>query len=478
MRLRVFILWLLAIAAAHSNSIIAWNYPLAGYQEGGPKRKLDAPPEPSVFFSQGDILHDITPPVPAVKDKPDTKLDWLIWNETSGLIVSKGPWQAIYMFADTVRMGEVLSSAKVIVDVFELAEGKQATKDARPACSFSVVARNGKPVTLKQTSGPWNIDFEAVPHINEWHVDEEIRFSTRFQLSLTKGDETLKIQTAVRSHANRAVRLGRSIRDGRGFEVRATFQLLRPDGQILETGISEERNGEAKPLDRALVARNKSAEGWFESILISPEILYEMSPDKSTDDADPFAERPPEGFFRKPRFHFPLVDLATGTIAASGRPLWDVSGLFAGLALKPGERISYDPLCDQLHILATDEELFGKLDMLFMGCHLDPPNLAVTITGQDELSVAVISNGKGLISQANHKGEILNSLETDAVLGEGEGIIEVNLEMRHGCPQNVFKTTGIVWNGGKTQLGSAATQGEAETPWMLQAEVLRQEDSP
>lgn len=171
--------WMLAFAAAFSNTIVAWNFPLLGYQENAPKRKLDAPPQPSVFFKPNDVLYDVTPG-PSTEALPESKLDWLIWNETAGLTIGKGSWQALYLHADTIRPEKMVSAARVVFEVYEFPAGTQVAADAAPACSFSAVARNGKPFILKQTSGPWRIEVEATPHINEWEIEDDLRFSTGF----------------------------------------------------------------------------------------------------------------------------------------------------------------------------------------------------------------------------------------------------------------------------------------------------------
>jgi hypothetical protein len=475
MLLRTFILWLLALATAYPNDIVAWNYPLSGYQDGGLKRKLDAPPESSVFFKQDDVLHDITPPAADMEEQPDKKLDWLVWNETSGLIVGKGPLQALYLLAGKLRTDELPLIPKMTLDVFEIAAGGQVAADAIPSCSLSAVSRSGSPFVLKQTSGPWSIELEGEVSCGESKLQDDIRMDSEFSLVLSKADEGWKIETNVASQAGGTERVARSVRQGQGIEVRASFELLLPDGRVRVDDVFEEKDGKAQRLDRALVDEAKTSSGWFKSIRMSSESLEIISPEKKDDkEADPFAEKSGTDDSSKFKPPFPLVGFPEETNGWVGRPLWDISELLKlhDVTLETGDKAGYDPLRDQLCLFSEKKSQVDLVDSLLMGCISYSLNIAVSVnTPTEELSVTAKNLQQASLSHT--KGKVTRSIQTETRYGaETTEAVEVALEMSYDDPQSMLKVTNIVWDGETIPLGKMNVAGENPLSWSLKAEVL------
>lgn len=468
----------MALAAAYSNSIIAWNFPLAGYQEGWSKRRLDAPPEPSAFFNEGDVLYDIPQQDAADKTSPDSKPDWLIWNETSGMMVGKGSWQALYLLADKLRTDGLPMSPKVTFAVFEFPAGEQVAADAVPTCSFSVVSHSGNQFTLKQTSGPWKIELEGEVYRGEFKLQDDIRIDSALSLTLSKGDERLEIRTNVSSQAGGSIRLARGVHHGHGIEVRASFQLLLPDGRVRMDDIFEEKDGKPQRLDRALVDAIKTPAGWFRSVRMSPATLKDLAPDKNEDEeVDPFAEKP--SVDAPSKLPFPLIEFPAHADKWAWHPLWDMSEILKlqGVSLEAGDKVGYDPLRDQLCMLSENKGQIDLLDILFIGCIRYSRNIEVSVNDlTEELSVTTKNFQKGFISHTN--GEISHSIEAEAKYGEERGgLVEVALEM-HGSPHDLFKTTNIVWDGQKIPLGMMNANGGTPVSWTLKAEVIPLEIHP
>ena len=146
-------LYLAVVCHAAADDVVGWNIPFAAHAswglEDGDLVKMKKAPERSPFFKAGDQLYDLSR---AEHSAFDAKTQWLVWNATSGMLVTKAGWDAIGRLHRTIA-GQSMQ-CRVKLEVLEAAaDGAPPSSGSKFFSSISVVCRDGQEFEVSKEAG-------------------------------------------------------------------------------------------------------------------------------------------------------------------------------------------------------------------------------------------------------------------------------------------------------------------------------------
>ncbi|RYD50220.1 MAG: hypothetical protein EOP85_00020 [Verrucomicrobiaceae bacterium] len=409
---------MISISAAE---IVAWKVPLDRYSFR-PGERLASPPEASPFFSPGDELRDAGKP----DDKNAPKLEWAVWNETTGTLVTKGSLGTMWPLRILLAPYDVPHQCRVRLDLFDTTEDEPLDKDAKPAATVEWIAKSGGKSHAMTAAGGRRIEVEADVMLDDARTMVNLRLEGIFQIP---HQDRMKIKTVFNMKSGSSVWVAGDRSNRKGMEVRATATAVLMDGTPRTEAVRIQIDDQAVPISqprRSLEKHRIDGKAW---LFLAATELTDFFPGETVENQDPFAETvtepgpptkleqlktvaAPEALAKW--FKGPVLDLRE-TIASTGIELTEGVD-FAG----------YDVIAQSAVFLTTSDSEAEKLEqMLLSGSDRWPNPASVSCEDGGRIHVTSGSSQPAFVARGSDDENPVRRFDVEPIIGES-GILQLN----------------------------------------------------
>ncbi len=431
-------------ALAVASEIIAWKTPISRIDTGGkasPKLvRLEKPPEASPFFRKDDELWNVSSIMPNNEEVAD-KLEWAVWNATSGRLVAKGSWVALFELQHYYDLHNPPIQARVKLDAYRVpADGSPPDASKQPSFSLSYIGRSGQKVVVSNTEGDSSMSVEGEVIFGDDHslIDMNI-----FADIAMDDFPTLKTEGSFSIPNQFPVWFARNYNGKQGIDLLVTATLVLADGTPFLESIMRQEGEIAKPflITEIYPESGNIAIGEKHRLIWSKTpidmLVYLDNPTLKDLDMDPFAAQKPDIDERiklnevivpnilNPHFHGKVFDIRDA-LKRSGVTIHDND--FAG----------FDPKTQRAFLYSSD---VGKIDMfeqLFsFGCCLQATNLAVTLRGVGEMRLMTRSGQKSYLSSLDPQSKKTRNVEIEPTIADNPN----NVDLRCNYSEKIGEKT-------------------------------------
>ena len=414
-----WIFWLLLSLACSASEIVAWKVPLSRFAWAGLESqgliRMKTAPETSPFFRDGDELWDLQG-VP-VKDQSmeemsispqplrintDPALEWLVWNASSGRLVTKANWNAIWQLHQQLRIDQLPTQLRLTLKVFEIpVDGAVPSEESVPVASLTWMARSGSKFSASSQRGSDMIQVGGGATANELGSMIDLALNVGCAV---RGQPGLQFDLGLVLRPENPCRVARDF-DGRtGLDCSVSGRIELVDGTPLKEAVLIQNGNAFEPLqeDRSGPMRHRVGESgrlmsvWMDPVNVAS--LISSGPDLSKD-MDPFAETPPEVVRESLKLNEVMVPDCLK--AWFPRPVWDLRMHIkrSGIGLNDSDFAGYDPFSRRVFLFSNQETEIDKFEQLMSpGCMLSPRMIAVSMEGNGQSRIVTRSGQKGIWS--------------------------------------------------------------------------------
>lgn len=477
MRTILLCLFLLGLGSAcDAAEIFAWRVPVMRIGEGGLETKgvvkMDRPSEPSVFFKEGDDLHDLS----GVESFAPVGADWIVWNAASGRLVMKGDRNAARRMAGLLNVDHLEIRFRLVFDFFDSpGNSPEWSAGGVPKFSRSVTIGAGKTELSADDSGviPFRLSASAV--FGDMSLpDQPFQPFGYFAISMTTGTYDggkLELDTAFELVEGRPVWLARDGGGKTGMDVRVSATGELWDGTPRTETLLLEKAGKAEPLvlGRGAILARKVGDGWFAAYSIDMQHDFRKDPGG----ADPFAIL---------NAFDPLSDLPKIVPPESIKqwidsPVVDASDVFRhhGSGAGPGEFMGYDPFQRLLFCRFKEQSSCVALaELLMLTCQLEPKRITVSLSGACNQRLVSISGRRASMKRSAADGKVVRSLEIEPTIGEDSAIMDMRLAFQYDenpSRKLSLKTALTLRAGVPVDISEGGADGKDYPPLRATAEI-------
>jgi hypothetical protein len=427
------LLFLSCNALAFSAEILAWKTPLSLITSEGVNDsrviRLEKPPEASPFFGAKDELWDIA----LVFSRSDRALsdppEWIVWNATSGRIVTKVSWMAFLELQHKWDFNIPPVQCRVKIDVYEVAaDGAPPDRSKLPKHSLSVITRSGEKTISAYSENEANISLECEACLSEDNSLVDLR--TLISVSMPDGLAS-KFDTSVSLMTGSPLWLARAYDGKNGVDIMVTATPELVDGTPYAELVMRQEGNNIMPFPGDM--RNRKSGNIeigdnysliWQPIPIDRLLSYigvaEPEQDSHT---DPFG---PVGANEKERNMLDKFKLKTLTAPDVIAPhiqgsVVDLGDYFkaTGIHVPKGDLIGYDCKNQRVFIYSSDSGELDKFQSFFMLFeHQTPTSLVITVRDKGELRLMSRSGIKATIESTNSKSKQTRFFHVEPTLGE------------------------------------------------------------
>lgn len=475
-------LGLLTVLSCHAAEIVAWKVPLSRFsQERGLEAigivRCKAAPEASPFFKEGDLLWDLKGIPVDQRIETEPPLEWVVWNESSGRLVTKADWNGVWQLNQRLGMDRLPKQIRLTAEVFEVpADGSPFSEKSVPLMVLSWLSRSDQEgEALHQQDGRM-IRAKCTATIGD--IDSLV--DMRIEVSVALPDQPgLEFNTGITTTSGTALWVARDFNGTKGLDLRISACIELMDGTPLSQALMIQRGDAATPIEvdrRDMRKRRIEDKGWLITQWIDPGSLAELaSPDTPV---DPFAEPDPK---EVPKPH-PFKEVMVPEILRPwfDRPVWDLRGLTRdqGLDLKDGaDFVGYDPLTQRIFIFSNSEHLLDMFEQLYSYiCSRRPAMLVATLDGNGQTRLVTRSGLLCRLKRTLAGDKELRLLEIEPIIGEMNDLIDLRLCYRDEsmAQQKQSITTAVTLSNGRAlELISGGAGDATKSSLSVKAEVIQ-----
>jgi hypothetical protein len=228
-----------------SAEIIGWKTSISRIITGGKVSpslvRLEKPPEASLFFGKDDELWNVSSIMPSNEEVAE-KLEWAVWNATSGRLIAKGSWVALFELQHHYDLDNPPIQARVKLDAYQVpVDGAQPDASKPPSFSLSYIGRSGQKVVASNTEGDSSMSVEGEVNLGYDHSKIDARIFAYVSLP---DCPNIQIESQISIANNLPVWYARSFNGKQGIDLMVTVTLVLADGTLLDELIMRQE-GEA-----------------------------------------------------------------------------------------------------------------------------------------------------------------------------------------------------------------------------------------
>lgn len=474
------ILYFLIPLACPAVEIVAWKVPLSHYTaedlQSTNITRCKAPPEASPFFKEGDELWDIKGVAPEDGIEHAPQVEWLVWNASSGRLVTKTEWISVWQLHQRLGIEELPRQCRLKASVFEVpANGAPPSESTTARTILTWVTRSGMKFEVAQHTELGGVEVRGSSTMYEFGSMADLEL----QVSCIPSDQPkMDFNCAVSLWSGTSLWLARDF-DGRsGLDFVITNRIELMDGTPVEEAMMIQKADKAEPvkLDHKQMSRHRIGdEGWLASQWLDPSQLQNWSTTIDPGD-DPFAEKP-LGRIRE------LLELeevnAPGEINSwfSG-PVWNVGKLVratGAIEADSGSFAGYDPRSRCVFLFTKEVGEVDKFEQLFSsGCLLPIKHIEICMSGRGETRLITRSGQKSALSRTVGGGNPIRLLEIEPVIGERDNLLDLHFIYRDGpkeSPMKAIQSAITIKSGDSIDVMEASSDGGANSSLLLKAAI-------
>ncbi len=476
-------LFLIYPAISSALETVAWKIPAHHHavpdSDSKSMKRLQGPPEASPFFNPGDELWDLSEIIPANHLETDRKPEWIVWNKTTGCIVSKADLTTFWELDVLFGREKIPVQCRLEVELFEVPpDGAPLTDASLPNETLSWIVLREKTTKASTSSPTGSLAIEATVGFDRNDPYFDLSFHGKAELP---GQPPVSVTTSFTLAEGTPLWVARKSDGEKGMDFRVTARAEQIDGSPYAEAVMILRDGKAEPLLRNLrgLEIREAAGGWLATHWYHRDGFEQLMGMKTVDpDADPFAVEPEE-FPKNPEWlEIPtpenlgnwlpssLIEI-TKALESSGIDFTDESG-FAG----------YDPLTQTVVMFSKksgDTLKFEQFAELFTGGEVT--QLVLSLEDKGSIRVVARSGQRAEIVSGNPaKGDLVSKLLIEPTIGESGDLIDLTLDyMDNSAPDGkTLETTVLLREGAFSDLIDAGANENSGL--RVKAEILKVPD--
>ncbi len=397
--------------------------------KGSPNlQRLEKPPEASPFFGKADELWTASSFMPQ-QEQVSEKLDWVVWNATSGRLVAKGSWSALFELHDYYRLNSSVVQCRLKVDVYDVpTDGSPPDPSKPPAHSLNFVTRSGQTAKASNVEGESSIQFEGEVNIGEDFNLIDLRIAASVSLAKFAIED---IQTSVALNDNTPLWIARDSDGKQGIDLLITASIELTDGTPFRDLIMRQEDNVMKPYSPSTMHKRSGdiviGEGrrlvWSKFPFDYLRLLYG---ERSTDvEEDPFAPQKPVHLDGKKLKEVQALEIFSPHFYGKVIDIRDALKL-NGIKVSDQDFAGYDPKTKCVFMYSSEAgelDKFQQLVIIYECSHVS--SLAITSRGDGEMRLMSRSGMKSLLVGRAFKSNHSRSIEIEPNIGENNTIIDL-----------------------------------------------------
>lgn len=433
-------------AVALSAEILAWKTPISRIDTGGkasPKLvRLEKPPEASPFFGKDDELWKVTSIMP--EEEGAEKLEWAVWNATSGRLVVKGSWAALFELQHHYNLNDVPLQCRVKLDAYRVPpDGSPPDASKQPAFSLSCITRSGQEAKVSNAEGESSISLETEATFGE---DPTI-VDTRIFAHVSLPDcPNLQIESSSSFPNHEPVWFARNFNGRQGIDLMVTTTLLLTDGTPFHDLVMRQEGEKAEPfLATAMHPESGNIaigeKHWLNWSKFPIDLLAQLvNPKPEGGDADPFVAKGLDVDKRIKLNEFMVPDMLNPHFY--GR-VFDIRDALKqnGIAIHDSDLAGYDPRTQRAFLYSSDA---AKIDMFqqlcSFGCCLQVTNLAISLRSVGEMRLMTRSGLTSSLSSLDPQSKKTRHFEVEPTLGENDTYVDLRCAFSEKVGEKIIQS--------------------------------------
>jgi hypothetical protein len=470
------------VLSCQAAEIVAWKVPLSRFSQ---ERGLDAigivrckaAPEASPFFKEGDLLWDLKGIPVDQRIETEPPLEWVVWNESSGRLVTKADWNGIWQLNQRLGMDRLPQQCRLTAEVFEVpADGSPFSEKSVPLMVLSWLSRSDQEGEALQQQDGRMIRAKGTATIGD--IDSLV--DMRIEVSVALPDQPgLEFNTGITTTSGTPLWVARDFNGTNGLDLRISACIELMDGTPLSQAYMIQKGNATTPIevDRRNMQKHRIEDkGWLITDWIDLRFLAAMASPNTP--ADPFAEPDPE---EVPKPH-PFKEVMVPEILRPwfDRPVWDLRELtrIQGLEVKDGaDFVGYDPLTQRIFIFSNSQLLLDRFKQLYyISCCGRSTLLVATFDGNGQSRLVTRSGQRSCLKRTLAGDKEIRLLEIEPTVGEMNELIDMRLCYRDesGTQQKQSINTAVTLSTGRAlELISGGAGDAKKTSLSVKAEVIQ-----
>ena len=444
----------LGLVSLSAGEIVAWKVPLSRYSHDPENKKaLEKPPEASPFFRPGDRLWSL------VIEEKGPRLDWAVWNETSGTLITKSGMESVLALHQFLAVDQLPLHGRVKVEILET--GADEAVDPRSPAAYSLEA-TGKPQVLLNAGG--RTDGKEIQAKVEFGIEDSgkiiyLTLDGSFQLP---DQIPLEVETEVILKPGVPLVIAEDSSCGEGMAIRVTASPVTVDGTALEDQVRIQKDGATTPLDLPRKEFRKHRIGENQWFAIAPVPLASLAPHASADYSPPEDQLPdlvlPEGPMPEQSERDHGAILKTTRVPESiagwfGGPVLDLHGVLRSSGVSEEQDFAgYDVRGNAVVLLTSSEIEAEKLEQLTESLGPPPGGMISVSCGTAEKSRILTRAGRAATLERDaEKSGAKRELEVNPALGDQRSIaMRLYFRDQPSEKSSVFLKTSLELEAGRS----------------------------
>jgi hypothetical protein len=446
-------------ALAFSAEILAWKTPISRIDTGGkasPRlERLDKPPEASPFFGKDDELWNVSFIMPNDEEVTD-KLEWAVWNATSGRLVAKGSWVALFELQRHYDLENPPVQCRLKLDVYQVpADGSPPDGSKQPSFSLSYIVRSGQKVVASNTEGDSSISVESETFFGDYSSVIDTRIFSQISLP---NCPNLQIDSSISIENQVPVWFARNFNGKQGVDLMVTGILELADGTPFQDVIMRQEGDNMKPFSISDIHDSSGNIALGEKhrlVWLRPPVgaLEYLDNQKLTDkDVDPFSG---EKIDINKRLKFKEVKAPDILSPHFYGMVFDISDALKqnGIKVLDKDFAGYDPKTFGIFMYSSDIAELDKFEQLFMvldGEYINR-NVVITSRGDGEMRLISRSGQKSSLSSLDLQSKKSRHFEVEPGFPENGSIIDLRCNFSEKIGEETIQSldTSVTLEAGK-----------------------------
>lgn len=441
----LLILSLLMPLACPAAEVVAWKVPLSRYTGSGLKAagviRCQVAPEASPFFKEGDELWDLKGVAPEDRIAHAPQIEWLVWNATSGQLVTKAEWISVWQLHQRLGIEELPKQCRLKASVFEVAADGAPPSQAKTArISQTWVIRSGMKFEVAQRTESGGLEVGGTGTMDEFGsvIDLELHASC-----FLRDQPKLDFNCAFSLWSGTSLWLARDFDGKTGLDFMITNRIELMDGTPVEEAMMIQNADGVEPvkLDRKQINRHRIGdEGWLAIQWLYPSQLHNLS---ATVDpgVDPFAEKPVD--LIRETLRLEEVSAPEEVQSWFNGPVWNVGKLVRDNGVLSAESKSfagYDPRTMDAFLFTKDIVEVDRFEKLFSSLRISPlKHVEVCMIGRGETRLISRSGQKSVLRRTVGGASPMRLLEIEPVFREEDNLLKLRFNYRNGSNESALE---------------------------------------
>lgn len=399
----------------------------------------------------------------------------MVWNETSGTLVTKSDVEGIWRLYHFLRMDDIPKQCLIRLEVFEMPADGSMKQDAKPAYFLAWMTKSGIKSSAASEAQGKRIDAEAELTFRDHGEVMDLTLEGTFRLP---GHARMQMRTDIALKSGTALWVGGDRDDKRGVEVRVTVSTVLLDGAPLKDLIRVQKDGVVVPISHPRKEFEKhriEGKAWLCLAPVMIEAFIDANENDPLNGPDSELAARREALVAAKLAKLKTIEVPKQIGGWFGGPVLDIREILRGFGIRVTEGkdfAGYDVAGKAVVFLTGSDTEADKLEALFMTLDGSPPRM-VAVSCEDRGKIHMMTRAGRtayLIRGEDDKNEI-RRMEVCPTFSEDAGFVDLKIYFGdHPSPESavVLNTSVILENGRPLEVHDDGVK----TPLKIEAVIL------